>query len=44
LREEGSYTFIFDASSGGLIAADEAFDLTELVVARIAADRAAGGQ
>ena len=42
IRDEGDYTFIFDASSGGLIAADEAYDLTELVVARIAANRAAG--
>lgn len=39
LREEGDYTFIFDASAGGLIAADEEFDLTDLVVARIAASR-----
>ncbi len=42
LRDEGNYTFIFDASAGGLIAADEAFDLTDLVVARIAAERAGG--
>jgi outer membrane protein len=42
LREEGNYTFIFDASAGGLIAADDAFDLTDVVVARIAADRAGG--
>jgi outer membrane protein len=43
LRTEGSYTFIFDASAGGLIAADEAFDLTDEVVRRLAADRAPGG-
>lgn len=42
LRDEGNYTFIFDASAGGLIAADEAFDLTDLVVERIAANRAGG--
>jgi outer membrane protein len=42
IRDEGNYTFIFDASAGGLIAADEAFDLTDEVVARIAADRAGG--
>jgi outer membrane protein len=43
LRAEGDYTFIFDASAGGLIAADEAFDLTDEVVRRLAARRAVGG-
>jgi len=35
LRVEGSYTFIFDSSAGGLIAADDAFDLTPEVVRRL---------
>lgn len=37
ILEEGNYTFIFDSSAGGLIAADEAFDLTEEVVRRLSA-------
>ncbi len=40
IRKAGSYTFIFDVSAGGLIAADEAFDLTDEVIRRLAA----GGQ
>ena len=40
IRKAGSYTFIFDVSAGGLIAADEAFDLTDDVLRRLAA----GGQ
>ena len=36
IRREGSYTFIFDVSAGGLIAADEAFDLTDEVIQRLA--------
>jgi len=36
IRREGSYTFIFDVSAGGLIAADEALDLTEEVIQRLA--------
>jgi len=43
LRDEGDYTFIFDASAGGLIAADDAYDLTDEVVRRLAAQRAPGG-
>ena len=43
LREEENYTFIFDVSAGGLIAADEAYDLTDEVIARIAEDRRSGG-
>ncbi|RMH17155.1 MAG: OmpH family outer membrane protein [Gemmatimonadetes bacterium] len=43
IRTEGNYTFIFDASAGGLIAADEAFDLTDEVVRRLAAARAGDG-
>ena len=35
LRVEGDYSFIFDASAGGLLAADEAFDLTAEVVRRL---------
>ncbi len=37
IRSEGSYTFIFDVAGGGLIAADESFDLTEEVMERLAA-------
>ncbi len=36
IRREESFTFIFDVSAGGLIAADEAFDLTEDVIQRLA--------
>ncbi len=36
IREEGSYTFIFDVSAGGLIAADETLDLTDTVIQRLA--------
>ncbi len=36
IRSEGSYTFIFDVSAGGLIAADEALDLTDDVIQRLA--------
>ena len=36
IRQQGSYTFIFDVSAGGLIAADEAFDLTDDVIQRLA--------
>ncbi len=37
IRSDGSYTFIFDVAGGGLIAADESFDLTSEVVERLAA-------
>ena len=37
IRRDGSYTFIFDVAGGGLIAADEAFDLTGEVMERLAA-------
>ena len=37
IRTDGSYTFIFDVSGGGLIAADESFDLTAEVQKRLAA-------
>ena len=37
IRGAGSYTFIFDVSGGGLIAADESFDLTDDVLERLAA-------
>lgn len=37
LRTEGAYTFIFDVAGGGLIAADESFDLTTEVMERLAA-------
>ena len=37
LRSDGSYTFIFDVAGGGLIAADESFDLTGEVQERLAA-------
>jgi outer membrane protein len=36
IRSEGSYTFIFDVAGGGLIAADESFDLTDEVMERLA--------
>ena len=36
IRQEGSYTFIFDVAAGGLIAADEALDLTDNVIQRLA--------
>ena len=37
IRSDGAYTFIFDVAGGGLIAADESFDLTSEVQARLAA-------
>ena len=37
IRSDGSYTFIFDVAGGGLIAADESFDLTGEVQERLAA-------
>jgi len=37
IREEGSYTFIFDSSAGVFLSADESFDLTEDVIQRLAA-------
>ena len=37
IRRDGSYTFIFDVAGGGLIAADESFDLTDEVMERLAA-------
>ncbi len=37
IRSDGSYTFIFDVAGGGLIAADESFDLTGEVMERLAA-------
>ena len=37
IRSDGSYTFIFDVAGGGLIAADESFDLTGEVQQRLAA-------
>ncbi len=37
IRSAGSYTFIFDVAGGGLIAADESFDLTSEVQQRLAA-------
>jgi outer membrane protein len=36
IRQEGSYTFIFDVAAGGLIAADESLDLTDDVIQRLA--------
>ena len=36
IRREGAYTFIFDVAAGGLIAADEALDLTDDVIQRLA--------
>ena len=37
IREAGGYTFIFDVAGGGLIAADESFDLTDEVMERLVA-------
>ncbi len=37
IRSDGAYTFIFDVAGGGLIAADESFDLTAEVQKRLAA-------
>ena len=37
IRRAGSDTFIFDVAGGGLIAADESFDLTSEVMERLAA-------
>ena len=37
IRIDGSYTFIFDVAGGGLIAADESFDLTDEVMQRLVA-------
>ncbi len=37
IRSDGAYTFIFDVAGGGLIAADESFDLTGEVQQRLAA-------
>ena len=37
IRSDSSYTFIFDVAGGGLIAADESFDLTSEVMQRLAA-------
>lgn len=36
IRRDGAYTFIFDVAGGGLIAADESFDLTDEVMERLA--------
>ena len=35
IRSDGAYTFIFDVAGGGLIAADESFDLTSEVQQRL---------
>jgi outer membrane protein len=35
IRREGNYAMIFDASAGGLITADPAFDLTQRVIERL---------
>ncbi len=43
LRIEGGYAFIFDASAGALLAADEALDLTEEVVRRLNAQPLGSG-
>jgi len=36
IRSDAAYTFIFDVAGGGLIAADESFDLTTEVMERLA--------
>ena len=37
IRQQGSYTFIFDSSAGVFLSADESFDLTEQVIQRLGA-------
>ena len=41
LRKEGGYTLILDASSGGIVSADPAADLTETVLTRLKSTAAA---
>jgi outer membrane protein len=41
IRVEGSYAFIFDVSSGAVVAVDPLLDLTQEVVARLQANAAA---
>lgn len=43
LRKEGGYTIILDASSGGIVSADPAADLTETVLTRLKATASAPG-
>ncbi len=43
LRIEGGYAFIFDASAGALLAADESLDLTAEVVRRLNAQPSGSG-
>ncbi|UCF19513.1 MAG: OmpH family outer membrane protein [Gemmatimonadota bacterium] len=44
LRAEQQYTMIFDAAAGALIAADTTLNITDLVIARLQAAEAAGGE
>ena len=41
VRKEGGYAIILDASNGGIVAADQALDLTEMVLTRLKSTAAA---
>jgi outer membrane protein len=43
IRNEGSYSIIFDVAAGAIISADPALDLTEEVIRRLRNAAAAGG-
>ena len=40
IREEGSYSFVFDVAAGAIVAADPSFDLTDEVIRRLQASTA----
>jgi Skp family chaperone for outer membrane proteins len=41
VRKEGGYTIILDATAGGIVAADPAADLTDMVLTRLKSTAAA---
>ena len=43
LREEGSYSLIFDVAAQGIISADPSLDLTQEVIRRLTATTPPGG-
>jgi Skp family chaperone for outer membrane proteins len=43
MREEGSYSLIFDVAAQGIISADSALDLTQEVIRRLTATTPPGG-
>lgn len=43
VRDENDYTMIFDAAAPGLIAADTMLDITPIVIERLQAEQAGGG-